>query len=114
MDHHNGRTGGIARPDVDDVERRAGDLDHPASRGIATSVRWVCGGGRVTVLQIERAKTEKKFFFGGDKRVVFWARGARFSPPYRSCLHIAVIGNFIFIAIRTAASWRARSIQAVF
>ncbi len=34
MDHHNGRTGGIARPDVDDVERCAGDLDHPASCGI--------------------------------------------------------------------------------
>ena len=34
MDHHNGRTGGIARPDVDDVKCRAGDLDHPAPRRI--------------------------------------------------------------------------------
>ena len=34
MDHHDGRTGGIARPDVDDIECRAGDLDHLASRRI--------------------------------------------------------------------------------
>ncbi len=34
MDHYNRRTGGIARPDVDDVEPCAGDLDHAASRGI--------------------------------------------------------------------------------
>jgi hypothetical protein len=42
------------------------------------------------------------------------ARRARVFRPYRSRLHIAVIGNFIFIAIRTAATWRALSIQAVF
>ena len=34
MQHHDRRTGRIARADIDDVERRAGDLDHPALRGI--------------------------------------------------------------------------------
>jgi hypothetical protein len=34
MDHHHGRTGGVARPDIDDMEFRAGDLDHPALRRI--------------------------------------------------------------------------------
>jgi hypothetical protein len=33
MDHHDGGTDGIARADVHDVERCAGDLDHPALRG---------------------------------------------------------------------------------
>ena len=35
MDHHNRRTGSIARADFDDVERCAGHLDHPALRGIS-------------------------------------------------------------------------------
>src|SRR6266403_4741708 len=34
MDHYNRRTRGIARSNVDDVERCAGDLDQPASCGI--------------------------------------------------------------------------------
>ncbi len=34
MDHHDGRTGGIAWPDIDDMERRAGDLDQLALRRI--------------------------------------------------------------------------------
>jgi hypothetical protein len=34
MDHHQGRTGGIARPNIEDVDLRAGDLDHPALRGV--------------------------------------------------------------------------------
>jgi hypothetical protein len=65
-------------------------------------------------LRPEYAQTEKQSVFPGDKPVAVLARSARVFPPYRSRLHIAVIGNFIFIGIRTAASWRARSIQAVF
>jgi hypothetical protein len=38
--------------------------------------------------------------------------GRVFPPPYCTRLHIAVIGNFIFIVIRTAATWRARAIEA--
>ena len=34
MDQHDSRTGRVARPDIDDVERRAGHLDHLALRGI--------------------------------------------------------------------------------
>jgi len=34
MDHHDRGTGGIARPDIDDVEACAGDLDGLALRGI--------------------------------------------------------------------------------
>ena len=30
MDHHNGRTGGITRTEMEDVELGAGDLDEPA------------------------------------------------------------------------------------
>ena len=33
VDHHDRRTGGVARPEIDDVERRAGDLDRLALRG---------------------------------------------------------------------------------
>jgi hypothetical protein len=35
-----------------------------------------------------------------------------FSRSYCTRLHIAVIGNFIFTVIRTAAAWRARAIEA--
>jgi hypothetical protein len=35
MDHHDRWTGSIARPDVDDIERRSGDLDRPALRRIS-------------------------------------------------------------------------------
>src|SRR5713226_6232370 len=38
-------------------------------------------------------------------------RSAPDFPPYRSRLHIAVIGNFIFIFIRTAATGRASAID---
>jgi hypothetical protein len=34
MDHHDRRTGRIARPDIEDVQAGAGNLDHPALRGI--------------------------------------------------------------------------------
>ena len=34
MDHHDRRAGGVVRPDIHDMERRAGDLDHPPLRGI--------------------------------------------------------------------------------
>ena len=34
MDQHNGRTGSVARPEFDDVERCAGHLDHLALCGI--------------------------------------------------------------------------------
>ena len=34
MDHHDRRAGGIARPDIEDVEACAGNLDHPALRRI--------------------------------------------------------------------------------
>jgi hypothetical protein len=34
MNHHDRRTSGVARPDIHDMERGAGDLDHPALRGI--------------------------------------------------------------------------------
>ena len=34
MEHHDRRTGGVARADIDDVEGPAGDLDHPAPGGM--------------------------------------------------------------------------------
>jgi hypothetical protein len=34
MDHHHRRAGGIVRPNIEDVNPRAGDLDHPALRRI--------------------------------------------------------------------------------
>jgi hypothetical protein len=36
MDQHDRRTRRIARPYINDVERRAGNLDHLTSRGIDT------------------------------------------------------------------------------
>ena len=36
MDHHDGGTRGIGRPEFDDVQPRAGDVDHPALRRIVT------------------------------------------------------------------------------
>ena len=34
MQHHDRRTGGVTRADIDDVEGPAGDLDHPAPGGM--------------------------------------------------------------------------------
>ena len=34
MQHHDRRTGRVARADIDDVKGRAGDLDHPALGGM--------------------------------------------------------------------------------
>ena len=34
MQHHDRRTGRIARADIDDMKGRAGDLDHPALGGM--------------------------------------------------------------------------------
>ena len=34
MDHHDRWTGSVARPEIDDVEPGAGDLDHLALRGV--------------------------------------------------------------------------------
>jgi hypothetical protein len=65
-------------------------------------------------LRSEYAQTKKQSIFPGDKPVAVLGKSARVFPPYRSRLHIAVIGNFIFIVIRTAATWRARSMGAVF
>jgi hypothetical protein len=50
-------------------------------------------------LRSEYAQTEKQSVFPGDKPVAVLARSARVFPPYRSRLHIAVIGT-LFIAIR--------------
>jgi hypothetical protein len=54
---------------------------------------------------------QKPGIFPGDKPVAVLARSARVFPPYRSRLHIAVIGNFIFIVIRTAATWPAGAVE---
>jgi hypothetical protein len=56
--------------------------------------------GRILVLRSEYAQTEKRSIFVGTNRLPFGRKCAVF-PPYRLRLHIAVIGNFIFIAIRT-------------
>jgi len=32
MEHHDRRPGGVARPELDDMQRGAGDLDHAALR----------------------------------------------------------------------------------
>jgi len=60
-----------------------------------------------------RANQKAEYFSWGQTGFRLGHKCAGF-PTARSRLHIAVIGNFIFIGIRTAASWRARSIQAVF
>ena len=43
MEHHDRRTGGVARADIDDMERRARDLDHPALRRIGALQRQNAG-----------------------------------------------------------------------
>ncbi len=54
MDHHDWRTGGIARPDIDDVECCAGDLDHLALRGIGALQ------GKDTGLRDQRQDRERR------------------------------------------------------
>ncbi|GAC1332067.1 MAG: hypothetical protein NVS4B4_00890 [Bradyrhizobium sp.] len=53
MDHHDRRAGGVARPDVHDMERGAGDLDHPPLRGISTLQ------GHDTDLRYQRERNER-------------------------------------------------------
>ena len=43
MDHHDGRTGFIARPDLEHVEAGAFDLDHPALGRIGALQRQDAG-----------------------------------------------------------------------
>jgi hypothetical protein len=62
-----------------------------------------------------RATEKQRIFqsiFPGPNRLPLWPDVRRVSRHICTRLHIAVIGHFIFIVIRTVATWRARAIEA--
>jgi hypothetical protein len=74
-------------------------------KSLGTGELPLCGGGvsrgRILVLRSEYATNRKAEHFSWGQTGCRFALKCAVFPPYRLRLHIAVIGNFIFIAIRT-------------
>jgi hypothetical protein len=84
-------------------------------KSLGTSQLRLCSGGVSRVdsgFAIRIRANQKSAYFSSAKPGPALARSGRVFPLYGARLHIAVIGNFIFIVIRTAAAWRARAIEA--